>query len=167
MLLPSGHNFHSDWGTDTGAVEAPRLEAPPLEGARRCASAGWRWRGGETPPTPEYCCLSLWPAKDDMSSVRGRADRSLTLITKQTGYKAGHQCISDHTSLTVCKNKNSTITGELSLMRPERDKKRLNRLIKRASSVCGCPLDSIEVMGERRALAKLSTYHGQHLPPSA
>ncbi|KAI3351397.1 hypothetical protein L3Q82_020212, partial [Scortum barcoo] len=34
-----------------------------------------------------------------------------------------------------------------------RDKKRLNRLIKRASSVCGCPLDSIEVMGERRALA--------------
>ncbi|KAI3377878.1 hypothetical protein L3Q82_009015, partial [Scortum barcoo] len=38
-----------------------------------------------------------------------------------------------------------------------RDKKRLNRLIKRASSVCGCPLDSIEVMGERRALAKLST----------
>ncbi|KAI3362781.1 hypothetical protein L3Q82_001834 [Scortum barcoo] len=48
-----------------------------------------------------------------------------------------------------------------------RDKKRLNRLIKRASSVCGCPLDSIEVMGERRALAKLSTYHGQHLPPSA
>ncbi|KAI3373021.1 hypothetical protein L3Q82_023456, partial [Scortum barcoo] len=39
----------------------------------------------------------------------------------------------------------------------ERDKKRLNRLIKRASSVCGCLLDSIEVMGERRALAKLST----------
>ncbi|KAI3364550.1 hypothetical protein L3Q82_011346, partial [Scortum barcoo] len=39
----------------------------------------------------------------------------------------------------------------------ERDKKRLNRLIKRASSVCGSPLDSIEVMGERRALAKLST----------
>ncbi|KAI3356780.1 hypothetical protein L3Q82_003321 [Scortum barcoo] len=39
----------------------------------------------------------------------------------------------------------------------ERDKKRLNRLIKRTSSVCGCPLDSIEVMGERRALAKLST----------
>ncbi|KAI3373383.1 hypothetical protein L3Q82_021933, partial [Scortum barcoo] len=33
----------------------------------------------------------------------------------------------------------------------------LNRLIKRARSVCGCPLDSIEVMGERRALAKLST----------
>ncbi|KAI3369409.1 hypothetical protein L3Q82_007633 [Scortum barcoo] len=49
----------------------------------------------------------------------------------------------------------------------ERDKKRLNRLIKRASSVCGCPLDSIEVMGERRALAKLSTIIGQHLPPSA
>ncbi|KAI3367104.1 hypothetical protein L3Q82_008169 [Scortum barcoo] len=29
----------------------------------------------------------------------------------------------------------------------ERDKKRLNRLIKRASSVCGCPLDSIEAPG--------------------
>ncbi|KAI3364710.1 hypothetical protein L3Q82_011478 [Scortum barcoo] len=49
----------------------------------------------------------------------------------------------------------------------ERDKKRLNRLIKRASSVCGCPLDSIEVMGERRALAKTVHHHGQHLPPSA
>ncbi|KAI3360534.1 hypothetical protein L3Q82_002278 [Scortum barcoo] len=37
----------------------------------------------------------------------------------------------------------------------ERDKKRLNRLIKRASSVCGCPLDSIK--------------DGEHLlrPPSA
>ncbi|KAI3377736.1 hypothetical protein L3Q82_008883, partial [Scortum barcoo] len=49
----------------------------------------------------------------------------------------------------------------------ERDKKRLNRLIKRASSVCGCPLDSIEVMGERRALAKLSTIMDNNLPPSA
>ena len=38
----------------------------------------------------------------------------------------------------------------------ERDKNRLNRLIKRASSVCGCPLDSIEVVGERRTLSKLS-----------
>ncbi|KAI3371987.1 hypothetical protein L3Q82_006857 [Scortum barcoo] len=38
----------------------------------------------------------------------------------------------------------------------ERDKKKLNRLIKRANSVCGSLLDSIEVMGERRALAKLS-----------
>ncbi|KAI3351323.1 hypothetical protein L3Q82_005869 [Scortum barcoo] len=37
----------------------------------------------------------------------------------------------------------------------ERDKKRLNRLIKRASSVCGCPLDSIEVMGERSAYAEV------------
>ncbi|KAI3353343.1 hypothetical protein L3Q82_019885 [Scortum barcoo] len=34
----------------------------------------------------------------------------------------------------------------------ERDKKRLNRLIKRASSVCGCPLDSIE---QKRAMAYL------------
>ncbi|KAI3368395.1 hypothetical protein L3Q82_008101 [Scortum barcoo] len=49
----------------------------------------------------------------------------------------------------------------------ERDKKRLNRLIKRASSVCGCPLDSIEVMGERRALAKLSTIIDNTSPPSA
>ena len=39
----------------------------------------------------------------------------------------------------------------------ERDKKRLNRLIKRASSVCGSPLDPIEVVGERRTLSKLSS----------
>ncbi|KAI3372690.1 hypothetical protein L3Q82_023150, partial [Scortum barcoo] len=50
-----------------------------------------------------------------------------------------------------------TYNGLLGRGCSERDKKRLNRLIKRASSVCGCPLDSIEVMGERRALAKLST----------
>ncbi|KAI3352619.1 hypothetical protein L3Q82_005557 [Scortum barcoo] len=42
----------------------------------------------------------------------------------------------------------------------ERDKKRLNRLIKRASSVCGCPLDSIEaqiafLQGERRGQENL------------
>ena len=50
----------------------------------------------------------------------------------------------------------------------ERDNNRLNRLIKRASSVCGCPLDSIELVGERRVLAKLSsimdnTSHPLHL----
>ena len=50
----------------------------------------------------------------------------------------------------------------------ECDKNRLNRLIKRASSVCGCPLDPIEVVGERRVLAKLSsimdnTSHPLHL----
>lgn len=38
----------------------------------------------------------------------------------------------------------------------KQDKNRLNRLIKRAVSVSGCPLDSIEVVGERRVLAKLS-----------
>lgn len=37
----------------------------------------------------------------------------------------------------------------------EWDKKRLNRLIQRARSVCGCPLDSIELIGERSALDKL------------
>ncbi|KAI3376361.1 hypothetical protein L3Q82_016849, partial [Scortum barcoo] len=42
----------------------------------------------------------------------------------------------------------------------ERDKKRLNRLIKRASSVCGCPLDSIHRGdgGEEGS--------GQNCPPS-
>ncbi|KAI3359653.1 hypothetical protein L3Q82_014036, partial [Scortum barcoo] len=46
-----------------------------------------------------------------------------------------------------------------------RDKKRLNRLIKRASSVCGCPLDSIEVMGDRGGLwPNLSRQDGVALP---
>ena len=39
----------------------------------------------------------------------------------------------------------------------ERHKKRLNRLIKRASSVCGRPLDTMKLLGARKALAKLST----------
>ena len=39
----------------------------------------------------------------------------------------------------------------------DRDRSRLNRLIRRASSVLDCPLDSIEVVGERRMLAKLTS----------
>ena len=39
----------------------------------------------------------------------------------------------------------------------DRDKIRLKRLIKRASSVLDCPLVSIEEVGERRMLAKLTS----------
>ncbi|XP_051808801.1 HIG1 domain family member 1A, mitochondrial isoform X1 [Acanthochromis polyacanthus] len=39
----------------------------------------------------------------------------------------------------------------------ERDMKRLNKLTKRASSVLGCPLDSVMDVGERRMLTKLSS----------
>ncbi|XP_024660821.2 uncharacterized protein LOC111500370 isoform X2 [Maylandia zebra] len=37
------------------------------------------------------------------------------------------------------------------------DRKRLNRVIRRASSVLGCPLDPVEVMSDRRTAAKLSS----------
>ena len=37
------------------------------------------------------------------------------------------------------------------------DRKRLNKLIRKASSVLECPLDSVEVVGERRMTAKLSS----------
>ena len=37
----------------------------------------------------------------------------------------------------------------------ERDRKRLNKLVKRAGSVLDCPLDSIEEVGERRMLVEL------------
>ncbi|XP_054872156.1 uncharacterized protein LOC111569300 [Amphiprion ocellaris] len=39
----------------------------------------------------------------------------------------------------------------------ERDRKRLNRLVRRAGSVLDCSLDSIEEVGERRMLAKLTS----------
>lgn len=39
----------------------------------------------------------------------------------------------------------------------ERDRNRLNRLIRKASSVLGCPLDSVEEVGDRRMLAKLTS----------
>ena len=39
----------------------------------------------------------------------------------------------------------------------ERDRKRLNKLVRKASSVLGCPLESIEEVGERRMLAKLTS----------
>ena len=38
------------------------------------------------------------------------------------------------------------------------DRKILDKLIKKASSVLGCPLDSVEVVGERRMMAKLSSW---------
>lgn len=37
----------------------------------------------------------------------------------------------------------------------ERDRKRLNKPVKRASSILRCPLDIIEEVGERRVLAKM------------
>ncbi|KAI3363854.1 hypothetical protein L3Q82_001454 [Scortum barcoo] len=75
------------------------------------------------------------------------------------------QKFSDDTAIVGCVSEGNDLVcwgGGCS----ERDKKRLNRLIKRASSVCGCPLDSIEVMGERRALAKLSTIMDNTSTPS-
>ncbi|XP_054866081.1 uncharacterized protein LOC129348770 [Amphiprion ocellaris] len=39
----------------------------------------------------------------------------------------------------------------------ERDRKRLNRLVRRAGSVLDCSLDSIEEVGERRMLSKLTS----------
>lgn len=39
----------------------------------------------------------------------------------------------------------------------DRDRKRLNKLIRRASSVLDCPLDTIEEVGERRMLARLTS----------
>ena len=37
------------------------------------------------------------------------------------------------------------------------DRKRLDKLIKKASSVLGCPLETVEEVGERRITAKLSS----------
>ena len=37
------------------------------------------------------------------------------------------------------------------------DRKRLDKLIKKASSVLGCPLDPVEVVGSRRMITKLSS----------
>ena len=39
----------------------------------------------------------------------------------------------------------------------ERDRTRLNKLVKRAGSVLDCPLDSIEEVGERRMLSNLTS----------
>ena len=39
----------------------------------------------------------------------------------------------------------------------DRDRKRLNKLVRKASSVLGCPLDSVEEVGGRRMLAKLTS----------
>ena len=39
----------------------------------------------------------------------------------------------------------------------ERDRKRLNKLVKRVGSVLDCPLDSIEEVGEKRMFAKLTS----------
>ncbi|XP_035507882.1 cell cycle checkpoint protein RAD17-like [Morone saxatilis] len=47
----------------------------------------------------------------------------------------------------------------------ERDRERPNRLVKRARSVLDCPLDSIEEVGEKRVLAKLTSI--MHSPSHA
>ena len=42
----------------------------------------------------------------------------------------------------------------------------LIKLLRRASSVLDCPLDSIEVVGERRMLAKLTSIMDNIFPPA-
>ncbi|XP_041860220.1 uncharacterized protein LOC121651828 [Melanotaenia boesemani] len=39
----------------------------------------------------------------------------------------------------------------------DRDRRKMDRLVRRASSVLGCPLDSVEVVGNERMTAKLSS----------
>ncbi|TWW62388.1 hypothetical protein D4764_04G0010350 [Takifugu flavidus] len=39
----------------------------------------------------------------------------------------------------------------------DRNRKRMDRLVRRASSVLGCPLDSVQVVGNGRMMAKLSS----------
>ncbi|KAI3370523.1 hypothetical protein L3Q82_025285 [Scortum barcoo] len=50
----------------------------------------------------------------------------------------------------------------------DRDRRRMDRLVRRASSVLGCPLDSVEVVGNGRMMAKLSSLlnNTSHPPPS-
>ncbi|TWW64750.1 hypothetical protein D4764_22G0003970 [Takifugu flavidus] len=47
----------------------------------------------------------------------------------------------------------------------DRDRKRMDRLVRRASSVLGCPLDSVEVVGNGRMMAKLSSMLNNASPP--
>ncbi|TWW67285.1 hypothetical protein D4764_02G0003260 [Takifugu flavidus] len=47
----------------------------------------------------------------------------------------------------------------------ERDRKRLNKLVRRAGSVLDCSLDSIEEVGERRMLTKLTSIMDTPLTP--
>jgi len=42
------------------------------------------------------------------------------------------------------------------------DRKRLNKPIQKASSVLGCPLDAVEVVGDGRMMAKLLMNHASH-----
>ncbi|TWW65078.1 hypothetical protein D4764_22G0007250 [Takifugu flavidus] len=47
----------------------------------------------------------------------------------------------------------------------DRDRKRMDRLVRRASSILGCPLDSVEVVGNGRLMAKLSSMLNNTSPP--
>ncbi|KAI3351115.1 hypothetical protein L3Q82_005680 [Scortum barcoo] len=46
----------------------------------------------------------------------------------------------------------------------DRDRRRMDRLVRRASSVLGCPLDSVEVVGNRGMMAKCHPCY-QHVHP--
>ena len=49
----------------------------------------------------------------------------------------------------------------------DRDRKRLKKLVRWASYVLDCPLDSIEALGERGDVSQADVNHGQHLSPPA
>ncbi|KAI3358763.1 hypothetical protein L3Q82_014726, partial [Scortum barcoo] len=52
----------------------------------------------------------------------------------------------------------------------DRDRRRMDRLVRKVSSVLGCPLDSVEVVENMGMMAKPSVIPvipvGQHVPPS-
>ncbi|KAI3376480.1 hypothetical protein L3Q82_016937 [Scortum barcoo] len=63
---------------------------------------------------------------------------------------------SDNTNALVKKG-NSRLFLLRRLSITDRDRRRMDRLVRRASSVLGCPLDSVEVVGNGRMMAKLSS----------
>ncbi|TWW64239.1 hypothetical protein D4764_03G0012470 [Takifugu flavidus] len=62
-----------------------------------------------------------------------------------------------HNTDTLVKKGNSRLFLLRRLSITDRDRKRMDRLVRRASSVLGCPLDSVEVVGNGRRMAKLSS----------
>ncbi|KAG9346804.1 hypothetical protein JZ751_007145 [Albula glossodonta] len=96
------------------------------------------------------------PSSPDSSHIQAQGKRP---TSPEIEPKSRNQCGILGTAVLVCNQSSAPPAALISSLQRHgistADRKRLNKLVKKASSVLGCPLDPVEVVGEKRMIAKL------------
>ena len=104
------------------------------------------------------CLYKLWEIKDWLFYLRAWAairfyPRTMTITSTKHCTGLISQILPRQCFMPLCVGGSST----------DRDKIKLNKLVKRAGSVLGCRVDSIEEVADRRMLARLTSINLTHV----